>query len=280
MENIKRKINYIKVKREATDRCNICGKVMKLTWDHVPPKAITEGVAVNVNRLFDGVPKDDNCEAVYNKGIKFRSICSNCNNTLLGFNDKCYLEFTRNINSLLNNESRPPLFVEMQISKLCKAVLGHMLAAKDSYDEYCIIDKSIREYLLAKISRPDCKLYYWIYPYDTVNVLRDVSVVNTNNAIVPKGTISVIACFPVGFLLTDSDGYMPGLVDLISLITDNEEDTVRIPVNIESAFHPGTKKLRHFLWPCNIGMDNYSVGAVLVGKYGREDSRFGTRRGR
>ena len=30
--------NYAREKRKLKDRCNICGQVSNLTWDHVPPK--------------------------------------------------------------------------------------------------------------------------------------------------------------------------------------------------------------------------------------------------
>ncbi len=277
MKDCKRRINYIKEKRDPVGCCNICGKKSNLTWDHVPPKTVTNGYSVNVNRLFNGLPENRNCEAVYKKGIKYRSICSDCNNALLGENDKYYSKFAGDIFNAINEAKTKP-WITTKISKVCKAVLGYFLAAKNSYDEYCVIDKTIRDYLLGKIDKPKCKLFYWIYPYDTVNVARDISLVNVHGGYIPKGTISIMACCPVGFLLTDENGSLPGSVDLISLITDDEEQEIKLLIDVQSAFYTGTRKLKHYLWPCNIGDDEYSVGAVLVGKYGREDSRFATRR--
>ena len=278
MEENRRKINYIKEKRKKIDRCNICGEVKELTWDHVPPKTVTEAKCVNVNRLFEGIPEDNNCAAVYKKGIKYRSVCAKCNNVLLGANDSVYSDFMGEINNSIMEEQTKELAIHVNISSLCKAVLGHMLDAKNSYDSNCIIDISVRDYLMGYKSKPDCKLYYWIYPYDTIVVSRDVSIVNINNAIVPTGTISVMACSPVAFLMTDSKGYMPGLTDLVSLLTEDESESIIINVDCGTAFQPNTNILRHYLWPCNIGDDRYSVGAVLVGDYGFEDSRFATRR--
>lgn len=274
----RRKINYIKEKRAAVDNCNICGKVAALTWDHVPPKSITNGICVNANRLFEGVPEDNRCAAIYKNGVKFRSVCAECNNKLLGTNDKYYMKFADDIANVINQGSLEHQYIDVNISKVIKSVLGHFLAAKNSYDDKCIIDKSIREYLLGKNSRPNCKLYYWIYPYNTINIVRDVALINMNGSVVPSGTISVIACSPVGFILTDYDGEMPGLVNLISLLTNNDEACIRLKLDVSSAFYPNSNIIRHYSWPCNIGDDQYSVSAVLVGEYGFEDSRFATRR--
>ena len=44
---------YEKKKRNLKDRCNICGKVSDLTWDHVPPKFCFNNIRVEYNSILE-----------------------------------------------------------------------------------------------------------------------------------------------------------------------------------------------------------------------------------
>ena len=67
-------MNYIKIKRNKTDRCNICGKITELTWDHVPPKSVLSVPNLYVNTMFSemGMPSSELHMVHYQSGIKYR----------------------------------------------------------------------------------------------------------------------------------------------------------------------------------------------------------------
>ena len=93
-------MHYIKNKRNQIDRCNICGQVQELTWDHVPPKSSGNNMEINVNTLYKGLPTENNYQKKYQNGIKFRSLCRECNSNLLSRYDDAYKDFIENIKQL------------------------------------------------------------------------------------------------------------------------------------------------------------------------------------
>lgn len=97
------KMKYSREKRDVKDYCNICGKYGRLTWDHVPPKACDNYDLVKYGTFFD-IQDEDPFYSISQNGIKYRSICSNCNNKLLGSNyDIELINFTNTVASLLDS---------------------------------------------------------------------------------------------------------------------------------------------------------------------------------
>lgn len=117
-------INYIKQKRNKTDYCNICGQLADLTWDHVPPKGISHGDSVIANTVFENFPEPTAYMKKYQSGIKYRSICQNCNNVVLGENDKVYQEFVSEIDKQLHSPIKlTRIVVTVKINRLCRAMI-------------------------------------------------------------------------------------------------------------------------------------------------------------
>lgn len=78
--------------------------------------------------ITSGVPKEKEYDKKYQNGIKFRSLCDNCNNDLLGVNyDKVLAEFTSQIMQIVKSSiALPPVFkVTVKINRLCRAACGH-----------------------------------------------------------------------------------------------------------------------------------------------------------
>ena len=92
-------MNYIKQKRNQKDRCNICGKTAELPWDHIPPKSILTEPNTYANTLFSksSPPSPNQYMKHYQSGIKYRTICAECNNVILGKNDKALQEFSEEV---------------------------------------------------------------------------------------------------------------------------------------------------------------------------------------
>ena len=211
-------MNYIKVKKKEIDQCNICGQISKMTWDHVPPKSSGNNFMVRVNTLFKGLPTETNYQRNFQSGIKFRSLCQNCNGNILSVYDKAYINLIDNVKELLNSSIVLPDIVQIpiQINKVCRAICGHMLAAKDFFDGTSLIDKELRKYVLDenyKISS-DYHLYYWIYPYSTIMIIRDVVVKSyTDKVYFPNGAISCISSFPIAFILSSENSDKCGIYE-------------------------------------------------------------------
>lgn len=96
-------MKYQKIKRNQVDKCNICGKESHLTWDHVPPKSCYNNGPIKYNPFFKGIP-NEKYEGEFQSGIRFRSLCENCNNNLLGAKyDPELNKFTLKISELIQS---------------------------------------------------------------------------------------------------------------------------------------------------------------------------------
>ena len=126
-------MHYKKKKRKDIDLCNICGKSKRLTWDHVPPKCCNNRYAIKTNSWMEGIPEESSYTKKYQNGIKFRSLCDECNNKVLGANyDKVLEEFANQLAIIMQTSiALPPVVkVPIKINRLCRAICGHMLARK------------------------------------------------------------------------------------------------------------------------------------------------------
>ena len=125
-------MNYIKQKREKIDCCNICGKRELLTWGHVPSKIAGNNRDINPNNFFSGFPTNEKYQKQYQSGIKYRTICGNCNNKVLGTYDKAYGNFIKVIEEKLNEEnlSTTRFKISIEINKVCRAICGHFCLQK------------------------------------------------------------------------------------------------------------------------------------------------------
>lgn len=277
--------HYIKVKKCETDICNICKQRKKLTWDHVPPRGVNLPGDVYAGTFFDSLPDINDYGKKYQSGIKYRTICENCNNVVLGEKDKWLKEFEVTVGkNVLEMSAHMPRFlkIDVPINKICKSICGHLLAAKDSIDE-CIVDERMREYVLSGTkSAEDCgiKIFSWLYLYNTTCVMRDVVTRGMNNNEMPKGMISFFSSFPLSFIVGVDDLVVPGLDNLGKYTTNNLDDIVSITIDCESVYYPGTKDFKHFMWPCNVGDDVHDASFVLCSETAMNDSRIGMRIGK
>lgn len=259
-------MHYDKVKRDKIDFCNICGKYENLTWDHVPPKCCNNMYPIKVNSWWEGIPEDTNYEKNYQNGIRYRSLCSECNSKLGAKYDIVLDKFTKDLTRIIESSIVLPSIIKIpvEINKLCKAICGHILAAKNFYDKENLIDLKLREYVLRENSCPpkEMSLLYWIYLYSAVVILRDVSVTpNGMKYKFPKGVISIVNSFPAAYIIS-TDKETCGLCDLFDMCSENIDEIVEIVIDLNSCYFAGSKHYRPMLWPCNV--DSNEDGAVFL----------------
>lgn len=271
-------IQYIKQKRQQNDYCNICGRLSCLTWDHVPPKCITHGKSVIANTAFSGLPQPDAYMKKFQNGIKYRSICRECNNAVLGENDKIYQDFIKGIDEQLRSKlALPRIVVPIKINRLCRAMVGHVLAAQNSYEPDVIPDQKMRQYVQNQSMRlSELKLYAWLYPYNSIVIARDFVAQGFIHDTHPKGMVSaVVSVYPLAYMITDQDSDC-GVDDLGRLTTDAIEDEVDVTLHFKTAFINGTHVYKPFNWPLNPNGDTTSSAMFVIGGQAlHEDSRVG-----
>lgn len=197
-------------------------------------------------------------------GVKYRSICGDCNNRLLGSKfDPELNEFAVDIATLIKTNLYLPysiIRVKAKPALLCKAIVGHMLSATGYYG-VSKIDERFRAYFLNDlVVRPvGFKVFYWIYPYSSIRILRDVGMPQHRGCWEDfrkgMGMFSILKYFPVGFIVSNIESY-EGLEDLTRYCGDDLQDEASIPINLND--------VRPEYWP-EAGEDNIMLGGETLG---------------
>lgn len=267
MENSR---SYAREKRKIKDRCNICGKITDLTWDHVPPKFCFNSQRAQYNSLLE-VNEGKHYTHISQNGIRYRSICSECNNNLLGSNyDKEYKKLVDLLYEIYITPGEIGQYIEIQgieVNKVARAIVGHFLAARNEYID-SKVESELREYFLNPNLRPPnrFKLLYYVYIYNTIMIIRDVAPKKFGKLeySIPEGLISCINTFPLSFILAHDCENNVELDDLFEVCTENINEKRNMRVNLLSYKYPNKKELRHPYWPCNVSDDDTGTSMMLV----------------
>ena len=180
----------------------------------------------------EGSANDEFIASYSANGVKFRTICQECNN-LLGTRYDCELsKFINNIRTFVFSRLYIPHFtIKTKPTAIIKAILGHFLAAKT---DYCNtkIDQAIRSYLFDENSILDkrLKVYYWFYPYEPIIINTDNFTFDLFNNTNDDIFFSIIKCSPVAFMLTDCDTIkIPGFIELTQYNSNDLHEEKEIP---------------------------------------------------
>lgn len=231
--------NYIKFKKDEIDVCNICLETRKLSWDHIPPKGGIEITEVEQWNILQHMIGPSNSRYIPSQnGVKYRTLCQQCNNTLLGAKyDPVLNSFTEEVGQFLKTSLILPEVIKFKTkpAMMAKSVLGHLLAAKGNLS-HTLQDKIFREYLLtSEMSVPKgYKIFYWIYPFNNVKIIQDflmAKVLGPQSG--THGMFSIIKYFPIAFLVTDLDHY-EGLDELTKYCTNKIDEEIQIPIRLSS----------------------------------------------
>lgn len=122
-----------------------------------------------------------------------------------------------------------------------------------------VVDQHIREFLAdhSRSLNPDWHLYYWLYPYASISVLRDFAMGVQTRSGREVAFCSVMKFPPIAMLLTDAK-HFHGLPDLCSFSHFGINDPGRI--------HFAFTNIRRADWP--EGTDH--SGFILTGGSGSQ----------
>lgn len=203
----------IKIKGPSQGYCQICCKFGALTYDHVPPQGATTLTSVEIRTLSQSFGGTTAKPAYSQNGVKFRTICSHCNNVKLGANhDPHLVELCDELATYLRAVVHGNLYVGdkrkilVKPQRIAKAVAGHLLAGcmPERHDNEPIsapVPDTLRDYFLNENSPlPDnVEVYYWLYPSKIQKILNYFAFADIRY----KDFISasVLKFFPLSFML-------------------------------------------------------------------------------
>jgi hypothetical protein len=260
-------MHYVKYKRDPSGRCNICGNEGPLTWDHVPPQGGIELKPVEMRSVFQSLTgQTEGFRTLESQnGVKYRTICKRCNETLGTKYDTVINSFAITVGRYLRTLLTLPPIVShtTRPGALIRGILGHLLAAKAEPDEVPF-DKIVAP-LVFDETKPipnDILIYYWLYPYDCSVSLRDFFI-----SYIPLGDkgyyhCHVIKYFPIAYLITDRPFHQP-LPELTKYRYLSPHEEAAIPIDLKSVRAPN--------WP-----ETTDNGQVILGGQSMMNSIFAT----
>ncbi|MRJ45894.1 metal-binding protein [Idiomarina loihiensis] len=207
---ISKRIQHTRIKEGY---CLICGKFGALSKDHVPPQGSIQITKVEQKHITELMGDESNSL----KGVKakngsiFKTICSACNNEILGKNDSEISRVHKELTVLIRAHFEGPLVTPTMLSldidaiRYARAMIGHILAATSVSE--CRTEpvdapylKPLQEFVLGENDAIENThdIYYWFYPHKKHLSAKMVGFHNEGNMTI----LSLLSFFPVAFLVT------------------------------------------------------------------------------
>lgn len=204
------KYGFVNTRGPLQGYCNICDAYGVLTEDHVPPKGTLNIPQVDLFHIIELLGTDrpigKKKRRHLQSGVSFRSLCENCNSTLLGTNyDPALIEFSNSVTQFLRSALTIPDVAKVRVypGLVARSVLGHIFALGIERRERTPLLSAAVEFFQDK-SRPlpeGIEIYYWVYPYRRQIALRDASML-TDFFQSPPIVFWCLKYFPLGFMVT------------------------------------------------------------------------------
>ena len=186
--------------------CNICGEYGVLTEDHTPPKGSVRIKQVEMNHIVKllSAERAGSRGRVSQNGVKFRTLCSDCNSGLLGANyDVAFNEFANKASMYLTSKIELPniMYISGKPQKIARALFGHMAAiGVDRYKKGPHTEELRNWFQNENQHLPNyLNIYYWVYPYNTQILVRDGALRNLRLA--ESAVIWLMKFYPIAFLI-------------------------------------------------------------------------------
>jgi hypothetical protein len=185
--------------------CNICGSYGKLAEDHIPPKGVLKPRQVEIINFTDmlAVPRPTASSRFSQDGVKYRTLCSECNNLRLGTNyDPALIKLANETKAFLASRLYLPssTIVQAKSGRVVRSVVGHLLAHGVEQHRTGSAIEELTDYFLDEnaIFPKNVRLYHWIYPYNDQIILKGFSI--SMHFWESFGVCMLLKFFPFSFL--------------------------------------------------------------------------------
>ena len=235
-------MHFAKSKRQKSSICNLCREVKDLSWDHVPPKGGVELTAVKMQTVFDLMTgsKEKPVLRESQNGMKYRTICSDCNSFLGIEFDPTINDFAISVSRYLDSALELPDIVHHTVKpqRLMKALIGHLIAAKIDI-ENTVFDGTGRDYVLdLSASLPeDINIFYWVYPYECSIAIRDFAMFTPRGTFTEPAVFQTLKYFPIAYLCCNKSEYA-GLNNLSRYRDSGIDEEIDIPIELTRIENP------------------------------------------
>lgn len=225
-------------------KCNICGKLDRLTDDHIPPRGVPNVGPASLHRLVDTMSSQPNKSAprIFQSGILYRTLCDYCNSKLLGSEyDPSLVRFCKDVHKSSSINYYVPKTFDVKPNRLARCLIGHTLAhGVDQHGIGPVMDV-LSQYVLDPASSfpPSYAAYIWIYPYAPQVVAKGVSQIFDYRIRQESSVFNILKFYPIGFLCADSplpDTQVTRILRLDPFLSEDVDHVCQLTFNLSS--HP------------------------------------------
>ncbi|MGE3728548.1 MAG: hypothetical protein AB7I41_23560 [Candidatus Sericytochromatia bacterium] len=183
-------------KKEEMDTCNLClARPVTLTDDHVPPYAVQKWKNLHIFQRFPETvlylrEQPPGLLMHSPRGVAFKTLCANCNNSVLGQSyDSALAELWNQVEpyaQLHNREHGLSLATiktfPCRLGAVLRSILGHGLASNLITPDWPSANR-IRSYILEPndLLPSDVYIYYWFYRGTSLKIMNGFSFAFTQN---------------------------------------------------------------------------------------------------
>lgn len=262
-------------------KCNICGVESKLTEDHTPPKGCLKIKQVELHHIMEhlNLSAERAKGRLSQNGVKYRTLCGDCNNRLLGTEyDPEFIHFVNSVGTYLKANIKLPskMIVRAKPQRVMLSLLGHLCAQGVNRFDKGDITQPIAEYFKqeSKLLPNQIKIYFWPFPYNNHVMARDCALMDLKKK--EPIVIWFLKFFPVGFLVTfnEPEEYDFGVVELSQWRSESIDFETEVPIylnKIMSQFWPeaptktsvvfyGNEAIASFDWKKKLTMPSTRTG--------------------
>jgi len=206
--------NRFDVRGPLAGYCAICGALGPLTEDHVPPKKASRLANVQMADLWKRLQAEPEVERppkYSQNGVKFRSICSTCNNVRLGAEcDPALIRFTSEVAAVITHLETSPLVLPLALSiktqptTVLRSIVGHTLAINGARKPAGEMELALAEFFLDPSRPPDRALdcLYWLYPYNDQVFIQSAVISHALGSGKGGTYFKLLKFYPLAFMLT------------------------------------------------------------------------------
>jgi hypothetical protein len=164
-------------------------------------------------------------------GIRFRTLCAECNNGLGAKEDKALISFCERVKKIIESPIlRSPMSrVPAKPNLIYRGLLGHLVAANDS-GVPSAFDTDARELFFRRrdLRSATYSLFYWIYVDDALFLMRNAyhTVWHPRVEVRP---IQIAKMYPLAFMFVQEPWFL-GLPNMRSFLRANDEQEYDVPI--------------------------------------------------
>ena len=167
-------------------------------------------------------------------GLKFKTLCRDCNSSLGGREDKALTSFFDQVRRLVESPillATPIIKVAAKPNLIFRGLLAHLTSANDS-GMPCPFDDEAREIFFNKrtVRQSSWNIFYWLYLGKNLFVTRNVFHTTWKPTVVVR-PMFLLKLYPLAFLFAQ-ESWFAGCPNIRMFLRQNDDEEGELPLQI------------------------------------------------